>query len=622
MLKDNWLNTVSSATYKFTLYITDSDVWNDPFAWITPSDEPALSNGKAIIIAEDGVEGAFNIQNVRIDAAAASVNNGHATANEIQFDLNEVLGFSFLDKTLAAGAMFGKRTGAGLNFASQLFVLKLEFIGRDPDNGGSVSYPEPFIYSMKCSKVNGSLGPAGAQYFMIMAPIEKLAQLDTVTSDTITVKNLTTARSFAKQLQLALNENILDQQAAQSNAETSNPHFDRSEIGLINYSVVFDSTTRIQGIDSRQLPPFTLADADWAGTDTTGGADGRAKELLNENVRQAVINPETQLTSWVTEQLSANLPSFADYNVAQAEKGITFTVEVEQITTMTGSMHPHYQQEIRDIKLLIKLRRDDTATPLEADSIDALRNKATVQEDRFQEQIIPSLVKKYTYQYTGENTEVEAVDITLHNGFYNAISPGIGVYYADNSFQFESNVDTNKGIFQWKDISEPGRMVAEKGAPVRYLSDINLDKLNVNQSHIFEHKLLGANAQMTNESTPGSKIAAAALTAHAARLIDNQTMKIETKGDPIFMGTNGKNFFNTKSGSAYLAFLNFAPDPHDLLELQRRGPIDMVTTGIYKITFINSKFSQGKFTQTIDCYRDPNSNPLLLLESIVRLEVE
>jgi hypothetical protein len=99
-------------------------------------------------------------------------------------------------------------------------------------------------------------------------------------------------------------------------------------------------------------------------------------------------------------------------------------------------------------------------------------------------------------------------------------------------------------------------------------------------------------------------------------------MKIEAKGDPIFLGTNGKNFFNTQSDSTYLAFLNFVPDPVDLLELQRRGPVDMVTTGIYKITYIHSKFSQGKFTQTIDCYRDPNSNPLLLLDAIVRLEVE
>ena len=97
MLKDNWLNTVSSATYKFTFYITDSDVWNNPFAYLSPTDEPALNAGKAIIIAEDGVEGAFNIQNVNISAAAASVNNGHATANEIQFDLNENLGFSFIN---------------------------------------------------------------------------------------------------------------------------------------------------------------------------------------------------------------------------------------------------------------------------------------------------------------------------------------------------------------------------------------------------------------------------------------------------------------------------------------------------------------------------------------------
>ena len=48
MLKDNWLNTVTSAGYKFTFYITDSEVWNDPFAWLAPTDEAALSGGKAV----------------------------------------------------------------------------------------------------------------------------------------------------------------------------------------------------------------------------------------------------------------------------------------------------------------------------------------------------------------------------------------------------------------------------------------------------------------------------------------------------------------------------------------------------------------------------------------------
>lgn len=616
MLKDNWLNTVSSATYKFTFYITDSDVWGEPDKWLI-NDDVALNAGKAIIIAEDGVEGAFNIQNVNISAAAASVNNGHATANEIQFDLNETLGFSFLDKSLAAAKMFGKSTGAGVNFASQLFVLKLDFIGRDPVTGGTVTYSDPFLYSMKCSKVNGSLGPAGAQYFMIMAPIEKLAQMDSVTTDTITISEITTARNFATQLEAALNQNQVDKQNA---SEAVHPHSDPQTTALIEWRVIFDPSTNIQAIDSRRIPGFDLSTAEWSGSDTEGESDGRSQSL-ETTVRQATINPESQLTSWITEQLSINLPSFAEYNVEQAEKGITFTVEVEQTTRMTGIMHTYYNREITQNELRIKLRRDDTATPLEESSIIALRNTADVQEERFQSQILPSLAKKYSYQYTGENTEVEAVDISIHNGFYNAISPGVGTYYTDESFQFESNASTNTGTFN---LGSPSAnpQPEDLRASVRYLSDIELDKINVNRSQIFDHHLLGANAQQTNESTPGSKIAAAALTAHAARLIDNQTMKIEAKGDPIFLGKNGKNFFNTQRDSTYLAFLNFVPDPVDLLELQRRGPVDMITTGIYKITYIHSKFSQGKFTQTIDCYRDPNSNPLLLLDAIVRLEVE
>ena len=611
MLKDNWLNTVTSAGYKFTFYITDSEVWNDPFAWLAPTDEAALSGGKAVIIAEDEVEGAYNIQNVNISSTTASVQTGHATVGSIQFDLNESLGFSFLDKILTVGAQLGKASNGGSNFGAQLFVLKLDFVGRDPVTGASVKYPDSFLYSMKASEMNGSLGPAGAQYFMIMAPIEKLGQQDSVTTDTVTVTNITTAQTFADELAIALNK---DQKS--KTAMATNPHMDEIK-PLINWKVQFDTSANIPAIDARKVPGFDLRNCPWGGVNDPGSGTGAT--IDKAGVRDAVASPETQLTSWITEQLSLNLPTFAEHNVAMLEKGLTFTVEVEQITTMTGEMHSHYNQEIRNISMMIKLRRDDTATPLNEDSIFALRNKREVQEERFESQILPGLVKKYSYQYTGENTEVESVDIQLHSGFFNAVSPGVGTYYADNNFMFESNAASNDLPSEW--TANP-HIDTGNSSTLRYLSDVKLDKFNVNQNSIFSHTTIGATGQQVNETTDGSKIAAAALAAHANRLVDMQNIKVEAKGDPVFMGTNGKNLFNTEADSVYMAFVNFQPDPEDLLTLQRRGPVDLITTGIYKITNVHSKFQQGKFSQTIDAYRDPNSTPFLLLDTIMKLEVD
>lgn len=617
MLKENWLNTVSSGSYKFTFYITDSDVWNDPFAWLAPTDETALSAGKAIIIAEDGVEGEFNIQNVNISSATASVKSGHTTIGEIQFDLNESLGFSFLDKILTAGAQLGKKTTTGSNFGAQLFVLKLDFVGRDPVTGAAVKYPDSFIYSMKAAEMNGSLGPAGAQYFMVMSPMEKLGQLDTVTTDTITLKKLTTAQSFASALSTALNDN-----QKRLSTFARNPHLDEMDIKpLINWKVQFDSTANIAPIEARKIPGFDLRQASWSGTNDPSTSSGTSESLDEAGMREAVANPNTQLTAWVANELNTNLPTFANYNTSVLDKGLTFVVEVEQITKQTGEMHNHYNQEIRDIIILIKLRRDDTASPTDEKSVIALRNTVEVQEERFASQILPGLIKKYSYQYTGENLEVENVDIQLHSGFFNAVSPGVGVYYADNSFMFESNApnaDYSKSVkFEAGTPLQP----AMQKASVRYLSDIQLDKFNVNQNNIFSHTTIGATGQSTNETTEGSKIAAAALAAHANRLVDMQNIKVDVKGDPIFMGTNNKNLFNNHPDAIYMAFVNFQPDPDDLLNKQRRGPVDLVTTGIYKITDVHSKFSQGKFSQEINGYRDPNSTPFLLIDTIMKLEI-
>ncbi len=467
---------------------------------------------------------------------------------------------------------------------------------------------------MKISEINGSLGPAGASYFIIGAPLEKLAQQDSTTPESITVDNITTAKTFNDQLKIALNK------SAENMVENLGHPGAGGVKPLIEWDVVFDPSATIQGIDTMAVPGFDLRSAEWSGTSDVVNQSGLAESVETLGVRQATINRETQLTSWIAKQLSTNVPTFADYLVAQADKGITYVVEAEQIVKLSGEMHGHFNQEIRKIKVVIKIRRTDDITPLNEASIVALRNVKSVQEERFKSQILPSLIKKYSYQYTGENTEVEAVDIKIQNGFFNAVSPGVGIYYADEKFQFESNIRTNKPVEEW--IANPHLDSQVKtSSPVRYLSDLQLDKFNVNQNSVFDIKMVSAEGQMVNEITPGSKIAAASLQAQGGRLLDNQTMTIETKGDPIFMGTNNKNFFNTQTGSVYIAFVSFVPEPIDLLERQRRGPIDLVTTGIYKVTYIHSKFSQGKFTQSVSCYRDPNSNPILLADTLIKLEV-
>ena len=266
-----------------------------------------------------------------------------------------------------------------------------------------------------------------------------------------------------------------------------------------------------------------------------------------------------------------------------------------------------------------------TQVPLDKVSITQLKNKKATQTERFKELILPNLIKKYTYQYTGENTEVMDIDLTLNQYFYNALSPQSGVYYADNHSMFEANI-VNIDVPDDPESLDANITETENKLSTRFLSDIPLTKYNIEQSPIFRVQPVGPHGQQVNETTTADAIANLSLLDHAARTRDAAELTLEVRGDPIFLGRSGYDLFSAEEGtgpkSVYMAFLNFTPNPEDLLGKQRKGPVDMISTGIYRINEVNSKFQQGSFTQTIKTYRDPNSSTYLLLDQIVELKVD
>ena len=61
------------------------------------------------------------------------------------------------------------------------------------------------------------------------------------------------------------------------------------------------------------------------------------------------------------------------------------------------------------------------------------------------------------------------------------------------------------------------------------------------------------------------------------------------------------------------------PNANKLLEEQIKGEIDPISTGVYKLISIESRFQGGRFTQTLNGYKDVNSNTALLLPRILEL---
>ena len=86
-VSDNWISTVDLGTYKFTLYIVDTDLYNDPTP-LAQNDSAALNAGKAVIIAESGVTGAYSIENILIQSTInPSQTAGSSTPTGFVFEI-------------------------------------------------------------------------------------------------------------------------------------------------------------------------------------------------------------------------------------------------------------------------------------------------------------------------------------------------------------------------------------------------------------------------------------------------------------------------------------------------------------------------------------------------------
>ena len=73
---------------------------------------------------------------------------------------------------------------------------------------------------------------------------------------------------------------------------------------------------------------------------------------------------------------------------------------------------------------------------------------------------------------------------------------------------------------------------------------------------------------------------------------------------------------------AMISFVQFNPNVDKLLTEQVKGEIDIISSGIYKLTAIESRFQGGKFTQTLKGYKDATTNTLLVINKLIELSGE
>ena len=376
--------------------------------------------------------------------------------------------------------------------------------------------------------------------------------------------------------------------------------------------IVFADSARIAGDKDAGLDGFTLQVKPWAATANADKGGGQSATMDNADTREGSINSNTALGPYIQKQIQANCPAFAKYVVeAKKKTGLVYSIHVEpkiEYQLAQDNMEAAQGKEVKREAKLITFTIHVRATQAEP-SLDPEDHKKKFTDQKYQVNRIRNLTlaKSYAYLYTGLNTEILNYQIDVEQLYVNQRIPLDGIYHADGREQFTPTTPTKV---------------------TRFLDEVPYNDMGNDFNDLVQYSdsPLGLEEQQKNETDGSDTHYAQRLQALALRSMDAINFNIEIKGDPFWQGNTFKahvqgkdNSPNISNQSLLISLLNYNPNPDDLLERQRRGPVDMISTGVYCVRSVESRFQGGRFTQNLIGFKDTNTNPALVLNQIIQI---
>jgi hypothetical protein len=612
---ENWCSTVDSPTYKWTFYIVNSKIFNDP-SQLEGDDTAAVNKGDAIIISQTGVTTEFAMDNfAMIQSVIPGLEHGNTTPGIIQFELQEPLGFTFLDRILKAGKILGNSN----SLPAQHYALKLEFVGRDPDTGGSVKYPNTFFYPIKINQVRSQTGPEGTRYNIVAFSMIKHAQTEAVTSTTITVPEVKTVQDFATNLQAKFNE-------AETLQSVGPIGMKKGLKAPKELKIVFDISADITGIQSKYtrsqktIKDFALKLKPWSSKANPAKGSGSNTSMDGPQIdsSEVIIESKSALCAVIKKKIESNCPAFSSYvRKVYEETGIVYSIHVEPkidfqlpADDIAHKKGKKTSQPAKLLTLTIKVHSSpDTPALLEE------RHKENLRKAKYQKQRLRNMTicKSYSYLYSGLNTEVLNYSIDVENLYVNARIPLDGIYHADGREQYTPTTPSKDGPQIDKSTTYLDQV--SYGTMTDYIDLVT-----------YVDQPLGLEEQQKGETDGSDGLYAQRLQAIAFRTLDAFQFTMEIKGDPFWQGNSFQAYVQGNDISPppsteclFISLLTYNPNSEDLIERQVRGPVDLISSGIYKVVGIESRFQSGKFTQTLRGIKDANANIALILNDLIEL---
>jgi hypothetical protein len=246
-----------------------------------------------------------------------------------------------------------------------------------------------------------------------------------------------------------------------------------------------------------------------------------------------------------------------------------------------------------------------------------------------------SAIKEYNYIYTGKNIDVLDFQINFNASFYTALAADNGKFNKDMQNRSQQAADATKskpviekGVLSSKRIDANGK---EYDASAGYAAGTYgnfrvgdpMDKIvQIRNAEID----VGSNQGGTTGEDPG-RLAARQFHKAINTIADMVQLQMKILGDPFYMGDSGMG--NYSAGDSNIRGLNSDEainyqEGEVYITVNFRNPIDInyktglydfpsgkvpTFSGLYRVGTVESTFTNGVFSQTLDLLRMPNQTP-------------
>lgn len=583
-IQPNFYTHVSSPTYNIALYVVHPSVSNEPSKFLGHDKLSAtLQSGRAEEIAVSGVTTDVYIDNVVLTSYARSMPQlGNVATTGMNFDLIEPLQFGLMERLHA----FAKKFKFG-NMQNALYVMKLQFTGRDEVTDQIDTYPTTYFYPLTFTNISASLGPEGGRYNILCNMNAKTALSQAKVSTDISF-GCRTAGDFAKNLETALNDH------------ERNIRKDKDR-NMLDVGKTWKIVLSRSFLSSYENIPLV----------------GLDKAEPNVMQTKSQHNPHLIL-GWKTIQQGASIPTFVrDTLMTGLAKQLVD--EGSLVKILTNIKHfEGIDKETGQLKkeITIEVLRGHTKIP-DADnnnsvSAEAARRNDIQRQRQILETIKTRLHKKYEYMHTSKNTEVLDVDLNYNLQYFDEESPSGGA--------------GSKNESQLLNADHVDEIVTIAGNPHSSLSSTNAlaDSSNTPVREIVPHSMDEQSYIGTGDGKLAQSIKNHELDGYINSFL---TIQLSIIGDPYWIGSadsetipNGSIWSNAQNvgRDVHIAFINyiggesFASSGLRSRTLSQRhlGPkgrkLDIAISGVYKVANITTRLQGGKFIQQLEAFKEPD----------------